>query len=459
MALTVDETNALDELSRKLDTYGHRDKRLDAYYEGQQRLEQMGLAVPPELRRFETIVNWPRLSVDSLEERLDLEGFRLSGQDADDVELWRIWQANDLDEESQLGHLDAFIYGRSFICVGAGDDEDTPLVTIESPREMIAAIDPRTRHVSAALRLYGSTDDNPEPQLATLYFPTRTVWLERRPGLNPRWVEWDRDDHNLGEVPVVPLLNRRRVGRWAGVSELADVIPLTDAAARSLTNLQVASETHSVPQKWALGVSQGDFVDAEGNMLPVWESYFRSIWATGNKDAKVGQFQASDLRNFHDTVNHYARLVASLTGLPPHYLGFTTDNPASADAIRSSEARLVKRAERRQRIFGGSWERAMRLVLRFATGEWVPEARGMEAIWRDPATPTHAAKVDAMMKLTGGKQIVSVETAQEELGWNRTRRDVERSRLLAEADDPTLTRLLRPLTDDEPEPTGVDVGA
>ena len=225
MALTVDETNALDELSRKLSTYGLRDKRLDAYYEGLQRLEHIGLAVPPDLRRFETVVNWPRLSVDSLEERLDLEGFRLSGADADDTELWRIWQANDLDEESQLAHLDALVYGRSFICVGAGDDEGTPLVTVESPREMIAAIDPRTRRVSAALRLYGSTDENPDPQLATLYFPNRTVWLERRPGFAPEWTEVDRDDHDIGEVPVVPLLNRRRVGRYGGVSELADIKP------------------------------------------------------------------------------------------------------------------------------------------------------------------------------------------------------------------------------------------
>jgi hypothetical protein len=26
-----------------------------------------------------------------------------------------------------------------------------------------------------------------------------------------------------------------------------------------------------------------------------------------------------------------------MAGLPPHYLGLTTDNPASADAIRSGE--------------------------------------------------------------------------------------------------------------------------
>ncbi|MBQ1164473.1 hypothetical protein KBZ21_41550, partial [Streptomyces sp. A73] len=32
--------------------------------------------------------------------------------------------------------------------------------------------------------------------------------------------------------------------------------------------------------------------------------------------------------------------MATQLGLPPHYLGYTTDNPASADAIRSSEAQL-----------------------------------------------------------------------------------------------------------------------
>ncbi|MBQ1165982.1 phage capsid protein, partial [Streptomyces sp. A73] len=58
----------------------------------------------------------------------------------------------------------------------------------------------------------------------------------------------------------------------------------------------------------------------------------------------VGQFTAHDPQTYTKISDLYARIMATQLGLPPHYLGYTTDNPASADAIRSSEAQLVKRA-------------------------------------------------------------------------------------------------------------------
>jgi hypothetical protein len=84
-------------------------KRLNSYYEGSQPLSYMAPELQVELQETvrQVVINWPRLIVDSIEERLDVEGFRFPGvADADD-ELWRIWQANDMDEQSQMGHLDA----------------------------------------------------------------------------------------------------------------------------------------------------------------------------------------------------------------------------------------------------------------------------------------------------------------------------------------------------------------
>jgi hypothetical protein len=111
------------------------------------------MAVPPDLRRFVTVVNWPRIAADAIEERLDLTGFRLATSPEDDADLWRIWQANDLDEEAQLAHLDALVFGRSYATVGTNEaDAGAPLIAVESPLEMIAERDPRTREVTSAAR-------------------------------------------------------------------------------------------------------------------------------------------------------------------------------------------------------------------------------------------------------------------------------------------------------------------
>lgn len=447
------ETAAFTALVKNLDELTGTYDLLDGYYRGMQRLEQLGLAIPPELRKFVVVVNWPRLAVDAVEERLDVEGFRFPGQDQADEELDAVWQTNNLDEQSQLGHLDAMVFGRSYVCVGRNEaDEQMPLVTVESPREVYAAIDPRTRAVAAAVRRTMTVDGsgNPVPDSATLYLPDVTIWLSWQTQ-QAEWVEVDRNEHGLGIVPVVPLVNRARIGDFYGTSEMADVVPLTDAVCRAMTNLQVAQETHAVPQRGVLGATKGDFVDADGEPLSTWQAYFGAVWAMANNDAKTFQFDPSDLKNFETVANLYAKQVASLTGLPPHYLGFTTDNPASADAIRSSEARLVKRCERKQRPFGGSWESAMRLVRRFQTGSEDLEARRLETLWRDPATPTVAQRADAIVKLAstsvGGVPIMPLEMAREELGWSPGK--IERAkRLDAEAsNDALLTQLLRPIAD------------
>ncbi len=437
MTLGLSDQGIVDHLTNVLQLAGPSNQRLDRYYEGTQRLEHIGLAVPPDLRRFETVVNWPRLALDSLNERLDVKSFILPGEDTANDLLGEFWQANDLDSEAPKLHLDGFIYGRGFACVGTNeDDPEFPLISIESPSEVAVDVDYRTRRVVRGFRLYGEDANTNQPQLATLYLPNRTSWLE----LSGRgWVEVDRDEHNLGRVPIVPFFNRLRPGRWYGVSEMADVIPLTDAAARTLTNLQIAGETHSVPQKYVLGMSRGDFVDADGNPIPAWESYFSAIWANQNPTAKVGQFTASNLSNFHETVNHYARLVSSMSGLPPEFLGLATTNPPSADAIRASEARLVKRAELKQRQYGDAWGRVMAFALRLRDGEW-PDGRRIRTEWHDAATPTVAARADAIVKLRA-ENLISREGVWDELGWSEARKQRERDYLEAEALDP-LTRAL-----------------
>jgi len=408
--------------------------RFGEYYEGIHHLEQLGIAIPPELRQFVVMVNWPRIAADSLEERIDLEGFRLPGKHERDPELWRIWQANNLDEESQLAHLDALVYGRSYVCVGTNEsDPGTPLVTVESPLEMTAEISPRTHKVTSALRYWREQDEeNYALDKAVLYFPNVTVWLEKRfRGTQRGWVVTIRDEHGLGRVPVVPLINRSRVSDRDGVSELSDVIQLTDAAARALTLAQLATETLSVPQRAVLGASEEDFVGPDGKILPKWEAYFGAIWALDDPETKVHQFGAADLGNFKVIIDHYAGLVASVTGLPLRFFGQNTANPPSEGAIIADETRLIKRAERRHRAWGGAWEEVARLIKVIKDGTVPENWVELESIWRNPATPTKAQEADAAVKMVQAG-ILPIEAAWEEMGYSQTR--ITQLRKMREAD-------------------------
>ena len=440
MALSLEDTNLVSALAAQASANSTADMKNDRYYEGSQRLEHIGLAVPPELRRFETVVNWSRTAVDSVGDRLKMRRFFLPGEEKASDALREGWDANNLDSESVIHHQETMILGRGFVTVGSNEEDPAhPLITVESPRELSVSIDKRHRRIDAALRLYGQDPRDLQPAYATLYRPDATLWLARQS--NGKWDVIDRDDHRLGRVPIVMFLNRRRVGRWAGVSEMQDIIPLVDAAARSLTNLQIAAETHSVPQKYVLGMSQGDFVDKDGNPIPAWQAYFSAIWANANKDAKVGQFTASDLKNFHDTVNHYGQLASSITGLPVRYFGQNSVNPAAEGAIRADESRLILNAERKQASFGDGWGWVMALYERFRTNEW-PDGNRIFTEWYDAGTPTRAQTADAMSKLyANGQGVLSREGVWDELDWSEARKDREREYFAKEAQDPYLARL------------------
>lgn len=420
--LPNDEHETLTFLANTLSASRAETQRLNDYLEGQHMLRQLGLSIPEELKRFTVFVNWPRVTVEAVEQRLDVQGFRMAGGSADSS-LWDVWQYNNMDERQVFAHTDALALARSYICVGANEeDPEYPLITVESPMEMIAVRDPRTRRVVAALRLYRTNEHVGAPltdDRATLYLPNETRWV-RLDGQGYWEDERDPDFHNLGRVPVVPMVNRYRATRvrgniLEGVSEMQDIIPIADSASRAVTNAQLAQETVAVPQRGVLGATKGDFVDKDGNQLDAWQAYFGSVWALSNPQAKTFQFDAADLGNFETVVNMYARLASGVAGLPIEYFGLNTQNPPSADGQRAGETRLIKKAERRQVEFGHSWESVMRLVLRLRDGEWSDDARRMETIWRDAGTPTVAQVTDAITKRYSDG-LIDWETAQERLG-------------------------------------------
>lgn len=396
---------------------------MDSYYEGTQPLSYLAPELMRELgeRMRALLINWPRLVVDALEERLDVEGFRFSDDAEADSELWGIWQANDLDEESQLAHVDALAMRRAFVIVGANeDDEANPLITVESPIEVYAERDPRTRGVVAAMKRW--TEEVPDTQPvehATVYLPDLTSWFVKVKGA---WVpdpDMAPDPHGLGQVPVVPLVNRARVRNRGGVSELKDVVDVSDALCKIATDMMVSAEFHAIPRRWAAGMTQEDFVGPDGVPVSTLTARIGALWLSENPDTKFGQFSEAQLENFHKTIDTLARVVSGLTGLPPHFLGYVGGEPISADAIRASEARLVKRAERRQRAFGGSWERVMRLAMQIRDGAVPANAARLETIWRDAATPTLAQTSDAVVKLHA-ENLLPDEMAWEMMGFSQT---------------------------------------
>lgn len=454
MAFTSSELDLIEELHQSLMERSFNDELNWRYVHLKQRVQHLGMAIPPNMRNFLVVSNWPRVVVKTIASRQKLRSVILPGADSSDPQLVRIFDANNTFEAANMHRQALYTFGRSYWSVGANErDPSTPLIRVESPRQIEVKFNARTEEVEAAVRFYDYMSKTGTPQRVTLYLPNVTIHGVREG--NGQWVEDSRDQHNLGVVPIIPHLNNREPGSFEGETELTDIKPLTDAVARALTNMQFTQEAHGAPRMWMTGVSKGEFIGADGKPIPQFEAYFDAIQTLSSKDAKIGQLDAADLSNFETAMSIYGKQAALLYGFPAKYFGITTANPATEGAIRADESELVNYVEAKNASESGVIGSVARLAYRFSTGIWLDEGMiGVE--YFDPATPTLAQRMDALVKLRS-VGAVSLRGVWTELGWSERRMERELEHLAAESQmniDPYLANMMSK-TNADPEPTQI----
>jgi hypothetical protein len=394
MALTSAEQDLVKRLTGNLAGFAANNRKKAAYYEGQHRPINVGFNVPPKMRGEAPRLGWAGIVVDAVEERIQFRGW---ADPSETLDLDSVFGANRLSVEAGLAHLDALIYGAAFVKVGSGDlthGEPDPLVTVESAMGTTGVWDERNRRLSAALTIDPAVKG--EEATATLYLPDATISLV---GAGSDVHEVSRDTHRLGRVPVVMLANRTSASSRLGHSEIsASVRDLIDEGSRVLLAMAVNREFFSGPQRMALGLSPED--------VEPWKAITGALWAIepdedGNLP-EVKQFDQVSPGPHIDQLRALAVQLAAVSGVPETYFGGTaTANPASADAIRANEIRLLKKAERRCAMFGAAWLEVARLALLIRDGA-VPDVFTKVSVkWADPATPTRSAVADEITKYVG----------------------------------------------------------
>lgn len=410
----------LDEALQELDSNVLDFPESEDYLNAEQRDIAIGIATPPQLRSLLAQVGIPRIYIEALVERLIIEGFRRGNEAEADDELWGWFKANGLDVGQHLLTRDFLALGRGYITIAAPGDsqtenpmvlQDIPLMRVESPHSVFAKIDPRTQDVLWAVRKV--TDENGDVTAATLYFKDRTdiyVYVNGEPQLE------QTISHGLGVVPVVPATRQASVNDLYGTSMITpEIKSVTDAMSRAMMNMQTTSELMATPQRLIFGSTKDEIMGEDETAL---ELYTSSYIVVEDPQAKAMSLPSAELRNFTEAMSHMMKMAAAYTGLPPQYLQFSNDNPASAEAIRASESRLVRTCEALTVTLGEAWERAMRIAMLVIGKSLTIDDFRMETVWRNPATPTLAAMADASQKLyNSGNGVIPKEQARRDMGY------------------------------------------
>lgn len=395
--------------------------RLNAYANGTQPLTYLSAEARVALtNRLSTVsVGIPGLLVSSLVERLRVTGFT-------GLDVWADWRRNDMDTLAQVAHREALTLGDAYVIVWARPD-GAPLVTVESATQVAAQVDPATREIVRAVKRWEAKDGSH----AVLYEPD-VIRRFHSPALGAQTTGFrlvESIDNPLGRPPVARLRNGGRL-LDDGVSEMADVIPLTDALVKLLTDMLVSSEYTARPRRWVTGVELDR--DEQGNAINPFPESNRMMVAE-QADSKIGQLAGSDLAGYDSAINVVMRSISAVSGLPEHLLGIGGDNPTSADSIRASEAALTARAEAKQAQFGKAWEDVARLAV--AVREGVDPASVDVAVkWADPSTRSVAQEADAVTKLYAAG-LLPASVALRRLGYSDAEIDEIRAARRAEALD------------------------
>lgn len=373
------------------------------YYEGKVHLDALGVNLPPQTRILEMIAPFPKMAVDVLVESLTPQGFLLSGDPGDvAAKLRRWWQVNDLDTTCRLAFTEALVQGSAYWIVGDGTRQ-APRVTAHPGRGIAASYD----HMGAlteAVQVWRANDK----RYAAHYLPGVTRWYEH--AFN-HWKLTGEKATGVDRPTIVPMFNRARLGDTEGRSEITELMMISDAASRSLTNLQVAQELLAMPLRYIFGKGLTEAIGTDP-MNRV-RAYYNNL-LTGPENASAGQLAGADLSQIINSYKLYAQQISAITGIPPAMLGISTDNPASAEALRVSKERLITRAEVKQELFGDALEEVARLMLDLMGAGQGADLSTLEVQWRDPATPSQSAYTAAMLQAQA-QGVITSATAREAL--------------------------------------------
>lgn len=327
-------------LRRKLNSKRSRVLLRYQYYDMKNAMVDFQISTPPDLRAWKSVLGWCARAVDSLADRLV---FRTFSQD--NFALNEIFQMNNPDILFDSAILSALISACCFIYISA-DENGFPRLQVIDGGNATGVIDPITGLLTEGYAVL-ERDRYGNPSTEAYFTAGETIYYVA--GEEPEAVA-----NNVPYPLLVPIIYRPDAARAFGHSRISRAcISLVGSALRTVKRSEIAAEFYSFPQKYVLGTSP----DLEP--LEKWKASMSSlIEFTKDEDGDrptIGQFTQQSMSPHTEQLRMFASLFAGETGLTLDDLGFATENPSSAEAIKAAHENLRLTARKAQRSFGSGF--------------------------------------------------------------------------------------------------------
>lgn len=332
----------LDYLRKKLQRYRAGALERQKIYNMKDDYFHMGVTIPPKLRmQYKATLGWGSKAVDSVSDRLVFRNFR-----NDTFDLNGIFNMNSPDIMFDDAGRSALINSCSFIYISEGTDSNIPRLQVISGDNATGVLDPITRLLTEGYAVLSrKPDGNPYEELHFL------------PGVTIYYVDGKVNsfsEHNVDHPLLVPVIHRADATKPFGRSRITpSAIYYQQYAKRTLERSDITAEFYSWPQKYVVGTSQ------ESDPMDTLKATISSMLEFSKDEdgdvPKLGQFNVPSMSPFTEQLRTAASGFAGEVGLTLDDLGFSTDNPSSAEAIKASHESLRLAAEKAQRDFSSGF--------------------------------------------------------------------------------------------------------
>jgi len=353
-AAQTDLERAFNEISKKRPDLD----RLMLYYTGPQPLKYSTKRLADAFGNITSsfFINWMSLIVDSTLDRIQLSGFDVTGSSknkpvtidankkAVNDKLDILFDKLHLDIEADKAHSAALTTSQAYIIAWKGDDGVIEAY-FNDPRLCAVFYDPEhPRKKTYAAKWFNRSDQTQE---ITLYYEERIEhWVSQKTTspIDKSSAFTMKEPAETNTYGVIPVFELKSPG------EIFKVLTLQDAVNKLFSDMLISSEFTSGPQRYV--ISNADPGALKNSPNEIW-------WLpTGDgqgQQTSAGQFPASTLKNFWDSIDPIANAIAIITRTPKHYL-MTSGANISGEALLAMESPLIRKAEKRQREFGAQWQ-------------------------------------------------------------------------------------------------------
>lgn len=366
-----------------------------AYYDGKNRLKDLGISTPPELLDLETVVGWPNKAVMSLAVRSRFDGYTANSDEVQ-AALDAVSARSRLRTKYRQSVESEGVYGCSFATVGmaAGGAR----IDMHDAEHAAGRWDELRGRLAYGMTLYAGRN----VRELTLYDDeanVRAVSVDDGP-----W-EWSAEYHSMGRPLMEAFAYRPTHRKPLGQSRITRaVMSITDSAVRCALGGDISFQFAVAPQKYLLGADKRAFANKTR-----WEAYIGNIMAVGrdgNGDLpQFGQLPQASMQQYSDFMRSLAARFSGETNVPISQLGVIHDNPSSAEAIYAASEPLIIECEdlneNSREVLRELGKMALAAELDVPLDRLPDEWRDFTPNLANPAMPSIVSMADAAVKIAG----------------------------------------------------------